>query len=232
MSECDEKKVAPPRIFSEGGSWLIWTVNEVEEIYNTTHIVGSATMTAPHYPKQTSELSLPFELMPCEVKWCYENNFCTLCAIKANFDLESVPASQLPQMFDQQIQIDDDSEYEILTVDPPEVDPLLYQTYCILKQSGYWIYNGQNYGCDFTIYQNEPWKCHSYALVWCEEKFLNTRKLIHHIRISESTKKNAIAAIQSDDGSVKLVQFFRYKSKDDKDDEEVVIEDDDDTHFL
>lgn len=231
MNENDEKKTPLPRIFFEGGSWLVWTATEVEEIYKTTHIVGSATMTAPHFPKQTGELSLPFELMPCEAKWCYENHFCTLNTLKANFDLTSVPASQLPSIYDKSIQIDNESEYEIEMIEPPDVDDFLYQTYCILKQKGFWIYDGKNYGCDFSIYKEEPWKCHSYALVWCEKEFLDTRKLIQHVRISESTKKKSIAAILTKDGSIKLVNFSRFKTKDDKEEVEDA-EEDDDTHFL
>ena len=231
MNESDEKKDSLPRVFFEGGSWLIWTTNEVDEIFKTTHIVGSATMTAPHYPKQTNELSLPFELMPCEAKWCYENHFCSLNVMKPNFDLTSVPVSQLPSIFDKPIQIDNESEYEIIPIEPPEVDNLLYQTYCILKKSGFWIYNGKNYGCDFSIYKDEPWKCHSYALVWCEKDLLNTRNLIQHVRISESTKKNAIAAILTDEGSVRLVNFSRCKARGEKEEIVDTLEDEDD-HFL
>ena len=72
----DEKSL--PRIFYEGGSWLIWAVNEIEKLFETAHIIGSAAMTAPHFPSQSSELSLPIELTPCEAKWCSENNFCSL----------------------------------------------------------------------------------------------------------------------------------------------------------
>lgn len=230
MSDSDNPSKILPRIYYEGGSWLIWTANEVEELYKLAKIVGCATLTAPHFPKQSNELSLPFELMPCEVRWCYDNHYCSLYVIKPKFELTTVPIPQLPSLYDKQIKIDDESEYENEPIEPPEIDSQLYETYCILKKKGFWIYDGQNYGCDFSIYKDEPWKCHSYALVWCEKEFFNTRQLIQHVRIAESTKKKAIAAIASEDGSINLVDFSRYKMKDDHEDD-IIIEEDDD-HFL
>lgn len=232
----DESTTKPdhlPRIFYEGGSWLIWTVDELEVLYKTAKIIGSATMTAPHFPRQSAELALPIEIMPCEAKWCFENHFCILVTAKFKIDLTTIPLIQLPQKYNSEIKIDDSSEYEIEPVDPPKIDPLLYKTYTNLKNKKYWISTGINFGCNFMVYQSEPWKCHSFALVWCESEIFDTRKLIQHVRIAESTKKSAIASFLLPDGSVKFLEFSRFKTQaDDADDELVSDEDNDDINIV
>ncbi|OHT05816.1 tRNA intron endonuclease, catalytic C-terminal domain containing protein [Tritrichomonas foetus] len=213
-----------PRIFKEGGTWLVWTANEIETLWTTAHVIGAATMTAPFFPKQSNELSLPYEIMPCEVKWCHEKGFCRLVVAKFKIDFCEIDKSKIPVNYDKEVKIDDESEYDIVFTDPPEVDEIEYKTYCILRQKGFWVTDGKNYGCNFSIYKEEPWKCHSSALVWCEESILNTRNLIQHVRIAESTKKSAVTAILYNN-EIKFIDFTRYKAPEEKDD--MIIQDPD-----
>ena len=213
-----------PRIFYEGGAWLIWTAEEVEKIWETAKVLGTASMTAPFFPKQSKILSLPYELSEIEVKWCFDRKLCVLVEPKFKIELNNIDQNVIPDKYEKPINIDNRSEYDIINVDPPNVDIFLYKTFCQLKEKDYWIFEGGNYGCDFVIYKMEPWKCHASTLVWCQRGPLDTRELIQHVRIAESTKKNAVAAVQVGD-EIKYINFTRYKTQNDPDDVVVIDED-------
>ena len=198
-----------PLVFFEGGSFLVWKADDVKKLRENAGVVGEPVMTSPWYPRQNTHLSLPFEFTPYEIKWCIDNGKCRL--VKPIFKNEISQTFTEPPKFSPKIQqIHDESEFEIEPVDAPEVDNFKYQVFCLLKEKGFCVGDGTQYSCDFTVYKSEPWNCHSSALVWCEVGKFDTRKLIQHVRIADSTKKHAIAAIASG-SSVSFIELSRFK---------------------
>lgn len=204
----DENITTDVRIFFEGGAWLVWTAEEVQKLRKDAKVIGEATMTSPWYPKQSIHLSLPFEFTPCEVLWCYNKGFCK--TVKPIFK-DQITSIKDAENYKSRIQVlHDDTEFNLEDVDPPSINPFLFEVYSDLKSKGFYVGDGSQYSCDFAVYRDAPWCCHSSALIWVEESELNTRTLIQHTRIADAAKKHGIAAIKVE-SKIKYVEFSRYK---------------------
>ena len=216
FSWMDESHV--PLIFYEGGSFLAWKAEDVGFMREKAKVIGCATMTSPWYSKQNHNLALPFAFTPYEIKWCLEHKLCKL--VKPIFKSEIKTPKEIPQSFKSDIQVlHDDSEFDIEEITDfcfPS-DNFKYEIYCLLKEKGFYIADGSQYACDFAIYKKEPWICHSSVLLWCENELFDTRKLIQHARISDSTLKKAVVAIKTKDNTISFIELKRFKLTTDKD---------------
>ena len=203
-------------IFLEGKSFLIWKADDVKFFRETAKIFGNLTMTSPWYNKQNLNLSLPFEITQFEAKWCLENGYCKL--VRPIFKKNIQSFQELPSFKSDIQQLFDEKEFEIeeITDYHFNVDDFQYSVYCFFKEKGFYVTEGLQYGCDFAIYKNSPWACHSSLLVWCEKTLFDTRKLIQHVRIADSARKKAVAAIETFDKKLNFVEFSRIKVNDDK----------------
>ncbi|EAX91939.1 tRNA intron endonuclease, catalytic C-terminal domain containing protein [Trichomonas vaginalis G3] len=198
---------ALPRIFYEGGSWLVWTAGEVEELKKNAKVMGEASMTSPWYNHQNKYLGLPFEFSEYEVLWCAQNNLCRL--VKPIFKEKIVPIENSAYKFDTIIQAHKEDDFDEEDAEFPTPPLFKYQVFCDLKKYGYTIGDGSHYTCDFAVYKNDAWNSHSSALVWCQENDFDTRNLISWVRIADGAKKYGIVAINADN-KIKYIKFNRY----------------------
>jgi hypothetical protein len=200
-----------PRIFFEGGSWLLWNADDVTTLRSTAKVLGTPSMTSPAFPQQSTFLCLPVELMSCESRWCQEHGFCTLVLPRFHHFETDVPPD-LPTTYSGRISVDCESEYDVEEAPIPDVPELLYAVYSDLKARGFWVCDGNHYGADFAIYRTSPGSDHSIALVWCQESDVDVRKLVQYVRIAESAKKNAVMAVGGSMG-VRYINISRVKSE-------------------
>jgi hypothetical protein len=169
-------------------------------------------MTAPAFPQQSTFLSLPVELMPCEAKWCHDQSLCDL--VVARFHVPTHCAVDLPTSFTNPMGADCPSEYDAEPAPPPDVPDDLYRVYCDLRGRGLWVCDGANYGADFTVYRSVPGHDHSFALVWARAGQVDTRRLIQSVRVAEASRKRAVLAIAAED-AVRYIDVARLKGGDD-----------------
>jgi tRNA-intron lyase len=80
-----------------------------------------------------------------------------------------------------------------LLYDEREKD-IKYLIYNDLKNKGYYIIPGNNYGVDFLVYKDDPNFVHSQFLVNCYEKNenINIKEIISNERIGWNTKKKLL----------------------------------------
>ena len=198
------------RVFREGGAWFVWTAAEWE-LARERGVVGVPVLTAPAFPQQSRFLGMPVEVMACEARYLHEKAGARL--VEARFkERGEVVASQLEEQFKEMVVAFDEGEFEAVDVDPPEVDSLLYKTYCMLREKGMWVMNGHKYGADFAVYRGSPGSCHAFGLVWCSGEKIDTRWLIRTMRIAEASNKEMIVAVGKGDG-VRLVSCGRWKGE-------------------
>ena len=198
------------RVFREGGAWLVWTAAEWE-LAREQGVVGVPVLTAPAFPQQSRFLGLPVEVMACEARFLHEKAGARL--VEAKFkDRGEVAAAQLGEQYKELVVAFDEAEFEAVDVDPPEVDSLLYKTYCVLRERGIWVISGNKYGADFAVYKSSPGSSHAFGLVWCCRDKIDTRWLIRTMRIAEASNKEMIVAVSVGDG-VRLVSCGRWKGE-------------------
>jgi hypothetical protein len=203
--------VSLPRIFFEGGSWLVWRADDISNLQSTARVLGTPSMTAPAFPQQSAYLALPVELMPCEAKWCHDRGLCAI--VVARFHAPTQFAGELPKSFKDPMAADCPSEYDTEPAPPPDVPGGLYRVCSDLRARGLWVCDGANYGADFTVYRSVPGHDHSFALVWADARAIDTRKLIQYVRVAEASRKRAVLAIAAAD-IVRYVDVARLKSAD------------------
>jgi len=197
-----------PLVFYEGGSWLIWTANEAEILLRDAGIMGMPTMSSPFYPRQMKELCLPIEITSIEAKWCHENGFCNIYKPVFPKEIKNIP--EIGNNTEKVNHTHIDSEFELVEADIPVISDIKYKSYCKLREMGLFILDGSAYGCDYAIYQNEPWKCHAFSLLFCLEGNLESRKLIQLSRIADSSKKSLLLSSFYED-SIRFMKFSRFK---------------------
>lgn len=196
------------RIFSEGDAWLIWDSDSVRTLRSIHGIIGSPSLTAPHFPQQSKFLGLPLSLSACEVLWCHSRGIAELCSARFPAPPPAPAGTSAPPS---RPCADRPCEYTAVPASPPPVDPLRYSVFCALKAEGYWVTDAANYGCDFAVYARAPWECHASALVWCMRGALDTKRLIALQRIAESALKRLLCASLSRGGALRLTEFRRLR---------------------
>ena len=195
-------------VFFEGGSWLIWRSKDFSSL-REHKILGIPSMIAPAFPQQAKFLSLPVEIMPCEAKWLSENGFCRL--VTAKFD-EIETEVEIPNKYVDIVCADREDDYDLVDVEPPIVDDIVYSAYLELREKGLWVTSGIKYGSDFALYETPPGSCHAFALVWCQRGEFDTRQLVQRMRVAEATKKTFLLAFKSNE-TVTFVDVKRHKDK-------------------
>lgn len=190
-------------VFREGGSWLVWDTDGLCRLRRECGVVGALRGTSPWYPTQHDYLSLPAELMGCEVRWCVERGACR--AVRAIFT-EEMRSGELGGVETARQKIEDGEwewEDEKVVVDERE-----FLVYTYLREHGLWVVDGSGYGATFAAYPGPPWETHSEALVWVDCSSLPPASLVRRVRIAEGTRKTAVVASVGA-GGVRLVTLCR-----------------------
>ncbi|KAH7647142.1 tRNA intron endonuclease [Cryptosporidium bovis] len=81
---------------------------------------------------------------------------------------------------------------------------------------GYFIKQGSKYGCDFLVYEEDPSKCHSFAMIQVlgnndsNNSKLDMQELILWIRVANKVNKMLIVAIVLNNNEVKYIHIDNY----------------------
>ena len=196
------------RVFFEGNSYLIWTSKEVEILRREFKIIGNPTFTSSYYRRQLNDLTLPLEILSFEVLWLFNNNYCDI--ISPKFDLNIFNENFINENPNLYLKVHEENEFEIEYINPPIIPLNIYKTYEYFKNKNFWIMDGLSYGCNFVIYKNEPWKCHSFGLILCSKELFDTRNLIQNVRISNSSKKHLIMIYFNEKNEINLIEIKRF----------------------
>lgn len=202
-------------LFHENDAWLVWNPDFVRVLRESAKIMGTPILTTPQFPQQSRDLSLPLELTAYEAKWCIENGFCHPVIPKFKTEIQPVTQDKIDEYIKTRQKnslqkLDDTNDYDMADCGGPVLDDFKYKIFNDLKKRDYWITSGENYGCDFVIYVDQPWMCHAIALVWCDDGCSNYRNMIQYVRVAESVKKKAIIAIPQQ-SNIRYLEFIREK---------------------
>ncbi|KAI0990516.1 hypothetical protein GJ496_003708, partial [Pomphorhynchus laevis] len=106
------------------------------------------------------------------------------------------------------------SRFERVTVDPSQFTTLRSRIFAHFWDLGFWITDGEKFGGDFLLYEQDPLECHAFALCFCcgaDEPV--GRWLIALGRLVRSVNKQLFLCFTGKDGKLNIQSIRSWSSK-------------------